>query len=183
MGQAAGSRRRIGFTALANGLASCEDSGALQAICDRFGPDTVQVWFERWMAQIPLPLDDADRTKVLAGAVKCTSRTLVFDSDVHARAFFEALLCWNMDLAAQRTSGCCSAVSGLAAPEAPPIRGGFRTAIDRYCQMVTINVFYKNSRVKQYLKKRRCAAHRDGHQLTQLTPDGLLQKLSIALRA
>lgn len=34
----------------------------------------------------------------------------------------------------------------------PPIGGGFRTAIDRYCQMVTINVFYKNSRVKQYLK-------------------------------
>ena len=27
-----------------------------------------------------------------------TSRTLVFDDDVHARAFFEALLCENMDL-------------------------------------------------------------------------------------
>ena len=27
-----------------------------------------------------------------------TSRTLVFDHDVHARAFFEALLCENMDL-------------------------------------------------------------------------------------
>lgn len=27
-----------------------------------------------------------------------TSRTLVFGNDVHARAFFEALLCENMDL-------------------------------------------------------------------------------------
>jgi len=51
----------IGFTALSNGFASCEDPAALQAICDRFGPGTVQVWFERWMARIPLPLDDADR--------------------------------------------------------------------------------------------------------------------------
>ena len=34
----------------------------------------------------------------------------------------------------------------------PPLGGGFRTAIDRYCDLVTINVFYKNSRVKQYLK-------------------------------
>ena len=34
----------------------------------------------------------------------------------------------------------------------PPVGGGFRATIDRYCYMVTINVFYKNSRVKQYLK-------------------------------
>ncbi len=30
----------IGFTALSNGFASCEDPAALQAICDRFGPGT-----------------------------------------------------------------------------------------------------------------------------------------------
>ena len=43
----------IGFTALSNGFASCEDPAALQQICDRFGPGTVQVWFERWMARLP----------------------------------------------------------------------------------------------------------------------------------
>ena len=37
-------------------------------------------------------------------------------------------------------------------PASPAAGGGFRTAIDRYCHMVTINVFYKNSRLKQYLK-------------------------------
>ena len=37
----------IGFTALSNGFASAEDPAALQCICDRFGPGTVQVWFER----------------------------------------------------------------------------------------------------------------------------------------
>ena len=82
-----------------------------------------------------------------------TSRTLVFDDDVHARAFFEALLCENMDLGrpenvellfrrGQRAGGHSS----------PPPGGGFKTKIDRYCDLVTINVFYKNSRLKQYLK-------------------------------
>jgi hypothetical protein len=147
----------IGFTALSNGFASCEDPAALQAICDRFGPGAVQVWFERWMARLPLPLTDADRDAGYWWELSMrqieTSRTLVFDRDVHARAFFEALLCENMDLGrpenvellfrrGQRAGGHSS----------PPPGGGFKTKIDRYCDLVTINVFYKNSRLKQYLK-------------------------------
>jgi hypothetical protein len=147
----------IGFTALSNGFASCEDPAALQAICDRFGPGTVQVWFERWMARIPLPLEDADRDGGYWWELSMrqieTSRTLVFDQDCHARAFFEALLCENMDLGRpENVELLFRRGQRLGRPAAPPIGGGFRTAIDRYCQMVTINVFYKNSRVKQYLK-------------------------------
>ncbi len=75
---------------------------ALQQICGRFGPGTVQVWFERWMARIPLPLSGVDRDagywRELSMRQVETSRTLVFNQDVHARAFFEALLCENMDL-------------------------------------------------------------------------------------
>ena len=37
-------------------------------------------------------------------------------------------------------------------PSGPPPGGGFKTKIDRYCDLVTLNVFYKSSRVKQYLK-------------------------------
>ena len=40
----------------------------------------------------------------------------------------------------------------LGRPSAPPPGGGLKTKIDRYCDLVTLNVFYKNSRVKQYLK-------------------------------
>jgi hypothetical protein len=147
----------IGFTALSNGFASCEDPAALQAICDRFGPGTVQVWFQRWMARIPLPLDDADRDAGYWWELSMrqieTSRTLVFDDDCHARAFFEALLCENMDLGRpENVELLFRRGQRLGRPAAPPVGGGFRTAIDRYCHMVTINVFYKNSRVKQYLK-------------------------------
>jgi len=147
----------IGFTALSNGFASAGDPAALQDICDRFGPGTVQVWFERWMARIPLPLDDADRDGgywwELSMRQVETSRTLVFDGDCHARAFFEALLCENMDLGRpENVELLFRRGERRGQPAAPPPGGGFRTTIDRYCHMVTVNVFYKNSRVKQYLK-------------------------------
>jgi hypothetical protein len=92
----------IGFATLSNGFAACDDPEGLQQICDRFGPGTVQVWFERWMAQIPLPLTGADRDAGFWWELSVRqieiSRTLVFDGDARARAFFEALLRENMDL-------------------------------------------------------------------------------------
>jgi hypothetical protein len=147
----------IGFTALSNGFASADDPAGLQAICDRFGPGTVQVWFERWMARIPLPLDDADRDGgywwELSMRQVETSRTLVFDQDCHARAFFEALLCENMDLGRPENVELLFRRGERRGQPAKTLPArGFRTAIDQHCQMVTINVFYKNSRVKQYLK-------------------------------
>lgn len=147
----------IGFTALSNGFASCDDPAALQAICDRFGPGTVQVWFERWMARLPLPLTGADRDAgywwELSMRQTETSRTLVFDHDVHARAFFEALLCENMDLGRpENVELLFRRGQRLGRPTLPPARGGFKTKIDRYCDLVTLNVFYRNSRLKQYLK-------------------------------
>jgi hypothetical protein len=39
----------------ANGFASCDDPSALQAICDRFAPDDIQAFFDRWTAVIPTP--------------------------------------------------------------------------------------------------------------------------------
>ena len=147
----------IGFTALSNGFASCDDPAGLQAICDRFGPGTVQVWFERWMARLPLPLTSTDRDAgywwELSMRQTETSRTLVFDDDVHARAFFEALLCENMDLGRpENVELLFRRGQRLGRPTLPPAGGGFKTKIDRYCDLVTLNVFYRNSRLKQYLK-------------------------------
>ena len=147
----------IGFTALSNGFASCEDPAGLQAIYDRFGPGTVQVWFERWMARIPLPLTGADRDagywRELSMRQVETSRTLVFDDDVRARAFFEALLCENMDLGRPENAELLFRRGQRAGGHShPPPGGGFKTKIDQYCDLVTLNVFYKNSRLKQYLK-------------------------------
>ena len=147
----------IGFTELSNGFATCDDPAGLQQICDRFGPGAVQVWFERWMSRLPLPLTAADRDAGFWWELSMrqveTSRTLVFDDGVHARAFFEALLCDNMDLGRpENVELLFRRGQRLGRPTIPPPRGGFKTKIDQYCDLVTLNVFYKNSRLKQYLK-------------------------------
>jgi hypothetical protein len=147
----------LGFTALSNGFASCDDPARLQAICDRFSPGHVQAWFERWMNLIPLPLTAADRDAGFWWELSMrqveTSRTLVFDGDVHARAFFEALLCENMDLGRpENVELLFRRGQRTGRPSGAPPGGGFKTKIDRYCDLVTLNVFYKNSRLKQYLK-------------------------------
>ena len=147
----------LGFTELSNGFASCEDPDLLQRICGSLGPAHVQEWFERWMAVLPLPLTAADREAGFWWELSMrqveTSRTLVFDDDVHARAFFEALLCENMDLGRPENVELLFRRGQRAGrPTLPPAHGGFKTKIDRYCDLVTLNVFYKNSRLKQYLK-------------------------------
>lgn len=146
----------IGFTALSNGFASCEDPAALQDICDRFGPGHVQVWFERWMARLPLPLNASDRDGGFWWELSMrqveTSRTLVFDRDVHARAFFEALLCENMDLGRPENVELLFRRGERRGGDSGPPPGGFKTKIDERCELVTLNVFYKSSRLKQYLK-------------------------------
>ncbi len=68
-------RAGIGFTALSNGFASCEDPAGLQAICDRLGPRAIEVFFERWMSVLPLPLTRHDRRgRLLVGAVDAPDR-------------------------------------------------------------------------------------------------------------
>jgi len=145
----------IGFTELSNGFATCADPAALQAICDRLGPGTITVFFERWMSRLPLPLTDADRAAgywwELSMRQVEVSRTLVFDAPRHARGFFEALVADNLDL------GRPDSVELIFA--GPP-RGGRarkldcvpKTKIVTRDTAVIVNAFYKHSRIKQYLK-------------------------------
>jgi hypothetical protein len=147
----------IGFTELSNGFAACEEPEALQEVCDRFGAGSVNVWFARWMAVIPLPLTDSDREAGFWWELSMRqveiARTLVFDTDCSARAFFQALLADNLDLGRpEQVELLFRRGQRLGAPSGPPRGGGFKTKIDASCELVTLNLFYKNSRIKQYLK-------------------------------
>src|SRR3954471_15571009 len=51
----------IGFTALDNGFATCADPAAVQAICDRLGPDQIDALLRKWLARLPHPFTAADR--------------------------------------------------------------------------------------------------------------------------
>jgi len=89
----------LGFTALTDGFAACEDPPALQPICDRPGPGTINVFAQRWLHRLPLPLGpgdhDAGYWRELSMRQVEISRTIVFDAPRHARGFFEALVAGN----------------------------------------------------------------------------------------
>jgi hypothetical protein len=120
----------IGFTELSNGFASCDDPDGLQVICDR----AAGYWWELSMRQVEV------------------SRTLVFDAPRQARAFFEALIADNLDLGRPENVELLFKRSPRGRKPKDQAGGVFKTAIDRNNQGVTINAFWRHSRVKQYLK-------------------------------
>jgi hypothetical protein len=76
------------------------------------------------------------------------SRTVVFDAPHRARCFFEALIADNLDLGRPENVEII-----FARKIRRDTKGVFRTAIDRRDNGgVLVNVFYKHSRIKQYLK-------------------------------
>jgi hypothetical protein len=147
-------RQGVAFTELANGFATCDQPDALQAICDALGHGDIQGFFDRWLAKIPTPLGEGDRAAgywwELSMRQVEVSRTLVLETPARARAFFDALVKDNLGV------GRPDEVSLIFDRR---IRSdtdtGFATRVVTRGVDVTVNVFYKHSRIKQYLKEGR----------------------------
>jgi hypothetical protein len=142
----------IAFTELSNGFAACDDPTALQAICDRLGPGAITVFVQRWLHRLPLPFGDAEHDAGYWWETSMrqieVSRTLVFDAPRHARGFFEALIADNLDIGRPHNVEII-----FSRKIRRDTQGVFRTAIDRRDNGgVLVNIFYKHSRIKQYLK-------------------------------
>jgi hypothetical protein len=71
------------------------------------------------------------------------SRTLVFDAPRHTRAFFESLLVDNLDIGRPEEM---QIVFGRRVRNDPA--GGYRTRLLRHGDQVTINAYFRHSRVK-----------------------------------
>ncbi len=144
-------RAGIAFTALSNGFASCDQPEPLQRICDRFGPADVQAFFDRWTAVIPTPFSAADRAAgywwELSMRQVEVSRTLVFDDPRRARRFFEALVADNIDIGRPEQLAIVFARQVRKTTREP-----FRTRVFAAGSDVKLDVGYKHSRLKQYLK-------------------------------
>lgn len=145
----------LAFTALSNGFCSCEDPAALQAICDRLGPSQIQGFFDRWMHELPTPLDEYDETfgywwELSMRQVE-TSRTIVFDAPRHARGFVETLIADNLGIGRPDT---LELIFGRQIRQGGKRRTQdvFNTRVVNAGDGVTLNTFYKHSRIKQYLK-------------------------------
>src|SRR6516164_1764212 len=149
-------RAGIGFTGLSNGFAACDDPAALQQICDRLRPGTIEVFAQRWLHRLPLPFGRTDQQAGYWWEISMrqveVSRTIVLDAPRRARAFFEALIADNLDIG--RPANVELIFKRHIRRDTP---GVFRTTIDRPAVGpdtggVVLNLFYKHSRVKQYLK-------------------------------
>jgi hypothetical protein len=142
----------ISLTELSNGFAGCDDPAGLQAICDRLGPDQIEAFFESWCTRLPLPLNGSDRAAGYWWELSMrqieTSRTIVLDAPRNARAFMEALIADNIDIGRPEHID----VVFRRDPRGRKAAGTFKTAIDQHTTGVTINAYYRRSRIKQYLK-------------------------------
>jgi hypothetical protein len=145
----------LGFTELSNGFAACDDPALLQRICDSLQPGTIEVFFQRWLHRLPLPLGPADRDAgwwwELSMAQVEVSRTIVFTQPRHARGFFDALVTDNLNLGRPDTMEIIFNRQVRTGPQRAT-QGEFKTKVITRGTEVTVNAFYKHSRIKQYLK-------------------------------
>jgi hypothetical protein len=109
------------------------------------------VFCERWWARLPLPLTEADRAAGYWWDISMrqveVSRTMVFDAPRHARGFFESLCADNLDIGRPQEM---QIIFGRRVATAPI--GSYRSRLLRSGDEVTLNAYFRPSRVKSYLK-------------------------------
>ncbi|MGH3525526.1 MAG: hypothetical protein ACRDU4_22525, partial [Mycobacterium sp.] len=114
------------------------------------------VFFQRWMSRLPVPLTGADRDAGYWWELSMrqieVSRTLVFDAPRRARSFFEALVVDNLDLGRHDSVELIFTGRNERRGRPPKIAPVYKTRIVTYGTEVSVNAFYKHSRIKQYLK-------------------------------
>jgi len=151
-------RAGVGFTALDNGFASCQDPVLLQRVCDRLGPGAVTAFFWRWFRRLPSPFTTGDLRAgyvyELAFRQFEVSDTRVFDRPAAGRAFFEGLIRDHLDLGRpDQVSLVFDRKVHLTGHRPTP--GTFRTKVITRGVDPEIICYYKSSRLKQYFKEHR----------------------------
>jgi hypothetical protein len=144
----------VGFTALDNGFATCEDPALLQRLCDRLGPGAVTSFFWRWQGRLPCALtrDDLRAGYVYDLAFRQfeVSGTRVFDRPAAGRAFFEGLIRDHLDVGRPDQVALVFGRKVIATTPGP-----FRTRVVTRGVDPEIVCYYKSSRLKQYFKEHR----------------------------
>jgi hypothetical protein len=148
----------IGFEALDNGFASCENPKALQRICDRLGPHQIDGLLRKWLARLPHPFTPADRRAGYRYDISVLqaefSLTQMLDRPQSGRVFFEQVIRDNIDLGRpDRVSLIFDRRIQRGRRRPTPSR--FRTRVFTEGVTPSLHVEYKATRVKQYHKQGR----------------------------
>ncbi len=151
-------RAGIGFTALDNGFAAVEDPAAVQAICDRLGPEQIDALLRKWLAILPHPFSPADRAagyhydlSILQAEF---SLTQMLDKPVSGRIFFEQVIRDNLDIGRPDQVGLVFDRRIIRRGRfATP--GRFRTRVITTGVTPSLHIDYKHTTIKQYHKEGR----------------------------
>jgi hypothetical protein len=147
-------QQRIGFRALDNGFASCEQPDALAEICNSLSAEDVWLFFERWQAALPSPFTDEDRRRGyvydLAFRQLEISDTRMFDRPIAGRAWFEQTLPDQLTLG---RPDLAAVIFGRRVTRRTP--GRFQTKVFNHGVEAAIQIHFRASKVKQYFKEGR----------------------------
>jgi hypothetical protein len=146
----------IGFTALDNGFAACDDPNAVQQICDRLGPEQIQALLNKWLELLPNPFAEADREAGYHYQLSIWqaefSLTQVLDRPVSGRVFFEQVIRDNLDAGRpDQISLIFDRRIHRGRKRASP--GPFRTRVITDGVTPSLHLDYKHTKVKQYHKE------------------------------
>jgi hypothetical protein len=148
----------IGFTALDNGFAAVDDPAAVQAICDRLGPEQIDALLRKWLRRLPHPFTTQD---IAAGyryeisilqAEFCLTQML--DRPVSGRIFFEQVLRDNLDIGRPDHIGLVFN-RRLVTKGRSKTPGRFNTRVITTGVIPSLHVDYKHNKIKQYHKEGR----------------------------
>ncbi len=144
----------IAFEALDNGILSCENVEAAQAICDGLSAEKIEALARKWLRRLPHPFTRKDRQAGYRYDLSILqaefSLTQVLDRPASGRVFFEEVIRENLDLG--RPDQVQLIFNRRVNRRTP---GRFRTRVITDGVTPSLHVDYKHSRIKQYHKEGR----------------------------
>ena len=147
-------QKGIVFEALDNGILSCAEPERVQKICDGLSAEKIDGFLRKWLRLLPHPFTGADRKAGYRYDISILpaefSLTQVLDRPVHGRLFFEQVIRENLDLGRPEQ---VQLIFNRKITRRTP--GRFRTRVVTQDVTPSLNVYYKNARIKQYHKENR----------------------------
>ena len=144
----------IAFEALDNGILSCAKPERVQTICNGLSAAKIDALLRKWLRLLPHPFTKADRKAGYRYDISILqsefSTTQVLDRPVHGRLFFEQVIRENLDLGRPEEM---KLVFNRRMPRGTRVR--FCTRVVTHGVTPSLNVYYKNTRIKQYHKENR----------------------------
>ena len=142
------------LAALDNGVLKCADPKRVQMICNGLSAAKIDALLRKWLRLLPHPFTAADRKAGYRYDISILqaefATTQVLDRPVHGRLFFEQVIRENLDLGRPEEM---KLIFNRRIPRGT--RARFCTRIATHGVTPSLNVYYKNTRIKQYHKENR----------------------------